>query len=338
MFQNFSLSFEFILLDGFLTKLINFVKSKIRTRRMKQVSVIILNFNSSDFTINCVKSILEKTDYKIDYEIIIVDNGSTSEDYFKLLSEIKQNDTVKIVKSEINLGFSGGNMLGCNSCDSKYYFFLNNDCVLLNDVLSELYNFMESSPDAGICTGQMYNSDMSKHSPFGYLPTLRLKLFGSKLLRKFNPEKYLHRDINIVEPLNVQRITGAAMFADAAKFNAIGGFDTNYFLYCEEEDICNSLKKAGYQSYVVPAAKFIHFGGKSTGKSYAIEREFYISQMYYHRKHSNYFVYSLFKIYYVLKLGFGAFKTFRNLKLALFVQSGAPKRYSIRHKTSKSRN
>ena len=96
------------------------------------VSIILVNYNSSDYTLPCIQSIRSKTK-GVDYEIVVVDNNSISIEREKL-RPVAEDTNLKFVQSEVNLGFSGGNMLGVQAArpDADYYFLLNNDTILLN--------------------------------------------------------------------------------------------------------------------------------------------------------------------------------------------------------------
>lgn len=298
---------------------------------MVQVSVVIINYNSHGFTMGCLQSLKKHTAVDFSYEIIVVDNNSEPEDYQQLVVACKQAGEVNVIRSMVNLGFSGGNMLGLQAATGAYIYFLNNDCELLNDNLSLLFNFMTLNPGVGACTGQMYNSNLSFHHAFGYFPTLSLRFFGPSLLRLFTPEKFPLKTVVYEQPLAVPLITGASMFIDREKLAEIGGFDTNYFLYCEEEDLCLRLRRQGYAVYLVPEACFIHHMGKSTVRRFPIELENYISLLYYHRKFHAYPAYLVLKGLYFLK---NIRKVFRNrfyLKLAFYILMGAPLKYSLKH-------
>src|ERR1035437_10374937 len=138
-----------------------------------KVSVIIINYNSGSFTIQCVNSIIDLTKGIKNFEIIVVDNNSREED-FVCLEAIQGNTKVKIIRSKINLGFSGGNILGVQHAagDASFYFFLNNDCVFINDVISTLTEFLLNNQSVGLVTGQMYSANMQRQSSFGYYPSI----------------------------------------------------------------------------------------------------------------------------------------------------------------------
>jgi GT2 family glycosyltransferase len=295
-----------------------------------QIAIIIVNYNSSRYTINCIQSIIEQTAARIHYQIVVIDNNSRPEEY-EALTQIQAHKQVHLFRSRINLGFSGGNMLGVQYANARYYYFLNNDCILLNDCLSILYTYCEKHPQTGICSGQMFDENLKQQPTFDYFPTLRTKLLGIGLLRQMNPAKYPVKKITYEQPLKVDLLSGSSLFIRSSVFDSIGGFDTTYFLYCEEEDIALTLLKQGYHTYLVPEARYQHLGGKSTQYNLMIQKEFYISFLYFYKKH-----YGRFKT--TIMQGFLFMKLIRKLarhrnypKLAFFVLSGAPLYKSLKY-------
>ena len=301
-----------------------------------EVSVILINYNSRHYTINCVNSIIEHTKSK-NYEIVIVDNNSKKEDFIEL-KKLESIPSVKIFGSRINLGFSGGNMLGVQQAhpNSAYYFFLNNDCVFVNDVISILGNFFDETPAASIATGQMYSQNMQLLPSFGYYPSVGAILLGTGFMRLFNKEMYRSNKKEYSEPITIPYATGSAMFVRRAHFVDIGGFDTNYFLYSEEEDLCMRMRKIGWRIYLVPGAKFIHYGGGSTNRNLAVEKEFYISYLYFLRKYYSAFNRVILRLLFAVKLLRKSYKGSKFLKLGLFVLRGAPMKESLRFRQNSS--
>ncbi|TAL68010.1 MAG: glycosyltransferase family 2 protein [Bacteroidetes bacterium] len=296
------------------------------------ISLIILNYNSSDYTLSCIKSIFD-TSSNDNYEIIIVDNNSRL-DEFEKISSLDYNNNVKIVRSRINLGFSGGNMYGFQFANknSRYILFLNNDCLFINDVITILYNFMEGNRDACMCTAQMFSPEMEFRPSFTYLPKLSVKIFGHLAVRFFSPSKYPLRRKEYDTPVDVPVITGSAMFVRVKHFIEIGGFDTNYFLYSEEEDLGMRFSLKGYKIYLVPSAKFVHINGGSTDYNINVLKEFYISLFYFYRKFYGFPRLFLLKVYFAIKNLRKFYKSWDFFKIGIFVIKGAPMKDSLRFK------
>lgn len=303
----------------------------IKEDHLYDVGIILVNYNSSSYTIQCVNSIYANTDPEIDFKIIIVDNGSLYEEFIKL-SELKLYDKVEIIRSRYNLGFSAGNMFGVQFVRANYLFFLNNDCELLNDCVSILLNFCKNNKKIGMCSPQMYSENDIRIGSFDYLPRLSTRLLGLGVLRLFQGDSYMPRKNNYSVPIKVEVLSGSQLFVSTDFFYKSGGFDINLFLYCEEEDLAFKAKKYGYLCYLVPDAKNKHYSGKSTIRDYYILREFYISYFYVLSKYYSAFSVIIFRMYTFFRLIKKSFKDIASLKLAFFVIFGSPLRFSLRHR------
>ena len=106
---------------------------------MFQVAIIIVNYNFEQLTIGLIKSILKYTSKDLIYQIIIVDNASKRGSFNKLesfLKQLKVQENIQCIRSEINAGFGGGNNLGVAYADSDYIAFINSDVILESDCLT----------------------------------------------------------------------------------------------------------------------------------------------------------------------------------------------------------
>src|SRR5690606_33932867 len=242
---------------------------------MYDIAVIIINYNSSQFTINAIDSIVKTTSKDLNYQIIVIDNASKYEDFLLLQKEIKDTTNLDLVRSRINTGFGAGNMLGVQFANAKYYAFVNNDTLLLNDCLPVLKDFMESNPKVALCAPQGYDENKNVLNSFDHFLTLRRELFGRYIFEFLYPKTYPKRNLVYDNPIKVQCIPGSFLFVDSHIFNSVGGFDTNIFLYYEETDLAYRISKLGQKSecYLVPSGKYIHFVGKSTSPSLMIKKE-----------------------------------------------------------------
>jgi len=284
------------------------------------VSFITINYNSSEHTIKLVDSII-KNSLDISYEIIIIDNASEDIDLLNLKSFINNIEKIKLIINRINSGFSSGNMLGVNYAKGKYWFFINNDTILLNNVAKILKDFLDNNKDIAVFI-----------SSYGHFPYILKQFFGSTTHRFFSKQKFPSNKIKLTKPSIVEVISGSCMFFKAEDFCSIGGFDTIFFLYCEEEDICKRVWDYGKKVYCVPEAEIFHKEGGSTEKTFEIQREFYIS--YYHliEKHYNIFGQLLLKLALFIKLFFKIFKHKNSLQIFLSMIIGFSNKNSMRYK------
>ncbi|WP_219359833.1 glycosyltransferase family 2 protein [Croceibacter atlanticus] len=255
---------------------------------MVDISIIIINYNSEDYTVNCIKSLFEHTSTTLKCQYIIVDNGSTKKSYLHVknyIDSIAKEHPVTLVRSNINTGFGGGNMLGVQHAKGQYLAFVNNDTVLESDCLVVLKKFMDTRPDVGVCGPQAFTDDKKILPTIDHFASPVREIFGRSFLETIQPKKYPKRKRLYSTPQQGQFIAGSFMFFRASDFNTIGGFDTNIFLYYEETDTCRRLAKLNKSAYLVPEASFIHYHGASTEKSVAIKTELKISLLYVVRKH-----------------------------------------------------
>ncbi|MDY0117584.1 MAG: glycosyltransferase family 2 protein [Sulfurimonadaceae bacterium] len=294
------------------------------------VSFITINYNSSRYTIELIKSIEQFSTLK--YEIIIVDNASKSEDYNRLEEFSKACDNIKIIKNRINSGFASGNMLGVNYASGNYYFFINNDTKLLNDTSMIMKKYLENYDDIALATAKVTDENNNFSSSYKLFPSLIKELFGNSVARKLNKNIFPSNKITLDIPTEVEVISGSCMFFRADVFCEVGGFDTNFFLYCEEEDISKRVWNSGKKVVFLPEAVIYHTSGGSTVKSYEIEREYYISYKHLIFKHFNLFQASILMFLQLFKLFRRSFKRKNGFKLFLFGLGGFQKKKSLKYK------
>jgi len=281
-----------------------------------------------------VQSIIAHTHADLNYEIIVVDNASELEDYTHLHDTISPFPQVSILRNRINNGFAGGNMLGVNDARGKYYFFINNDCLFLNDAGSIMKSYMDNHSDIAVATAKITDEKGHFSSSYKQFPSVIKQWFGNSVHRRTSLKSFPSNKVRLEVPTSVEIISGACMFFRAEDFNAIGGFDTLFFLYCEEEDICKRVWNYGKQIYFLPDAEVFHAGGGSSAQSLALQKEFYISYKLLIDKHFGCFARFFIKAALLFKQFRRIFTKKNGLSLFLFVASGSPVRESLRYKQS----
>lgn len=260
---------------------------------MFDIAAIIINYNSSKLTQECIDSIVEKTATDLNYQIIVVDNCSQIADY-KLLEDFCKSHSFKnlqLVRSKINTGFGAGNMAGYQYANAKYVAFVNNDTLFLNDCFSILKTAIEKDNSIAMVGGQSFTETGKRMVAFDHFASISKELFGRDFLEKVNPKKYPKRKFEYTNPQKVNYVQGSFMFTRTSDFNEVGGFDTNLFLYYEETDLCMRLEKIGKSCYLIPEAQYVHYHGASTPQSITIKTELKISLLYIIRKHYGYLSY-----------------------------------------------
>lgn len=303
-------------------------------REKYDVAVILINYNSSEHSINCIQSILEHTSDNLSFQIIISDNASEKNDYLNLKKFCNQEDNskIKLYRSNINTGFGGGNMHGVQYANANYLAFLNNDTLLLNDCLTIFKNYLEKNTDVGIVGGQAYKEDKSFMISSDHFASPLREIIGKNILEKINPTKYPKRKKLYKNPIRVNFVSGSFMFLRTEDFNEIGGFDTNLFLYHEETDLCKRLLNISKFAHLIPEAELIHLHGGSTEKSMAIKKELKISLLYIIRKHYGFFGHKIVMVFLILKYFFSSILKPKNWSLFFLILTGAPLSKSLKTK------
>jgi hypothetical protein len=270
---------------------------------------------------------------KLKYEIIVIDNGSKYEDY-EQLQQVELGNNILLYRSKLNLGFAGGNILGTTlaSKNTKYYFFLNNDTLLINNVIDILFNTMELNKDIGLLSPQLYDKDQNFSTTFREFPTVSEKYFGKGFAKLLTTKKVYNSKKTYNKVIDVGIVSGASMFFRKDIYNKIGGFDKNFFLYCEEEDLSKRVHTIGYRVCLQPQAKLIHLAGKSTKRNYDIEKEFIISYFYLLDKHYDIIRASLLKLHLILKYYSKKEKDPINKKLLNFCLNKEKGKESLKYK------
>ncbi|WP_294319019.1 glycosyltransferase family 2 protein [uncultured Chryseobacterium sp.] len=261
------------------------------------VSIIIVNYNTSDLLIECIKSIYKKTS-DLKFEIIIVDNASSDNSVANVKSNFKD---VKLIDSKINLGFGRANNLGATLATGKYMFLLNSDTLLVNNAILKLFNFMELYSDklsVGACGGNLFNLDMTPNFSYSNsYPTI-----WSVFLYKSGLGKFLKKKSNFnfsEENMEVPIIIGADLFIKTSLFNKLRGFDEFFFMYIEDGELQWRIKKMGYHIYSVPSSEIIHIQGASSATLFKLENEF-IGYKYFFKKHFGIFCQKIYIVFEVI--------------------------------------
>ena len=304
------------------------------------VSVIIINYNSSEYTRKCVESVLGTTETQIKFQIIVVDNASELDDFLDLKNHIETLDNENIVfsRSRVNTGFGGGNMHGIQFARGDHYLFLNNDTLLRDNSISTCLNFLKATSEAAVCGPQIYNEKEQKEVSFDHFTSFAREVLGRQFVEIMYSKPRRRKSYDV--PIPVDYVNGSFMLFKADDFNAVGGFDTNIFLYFEESDICFRLKKNGKKTFFIPKASYVHFQGKSidkTGMPIATKIELKTSMFYVIRKNYGYLHYQALRLVFVIRYGLTSLIKPKYFKLFYRILIGLPLGKSLKHRQVISR-
>ena len=233
---------------------------------MKKVSIITVNFNHSHVTDELLDSIAEKNTYS-NLEIIVVDNASKINPVPAWLSKYPY---VNFIRSEINLGFAGGNNLGIKQASGDYLFLINNDTEITKGLIETLVSTLDEHPEVGMVSPKIKyfeKPDMLQYA--GYTP-MNYFTARNSCIGQFEIDRGQYDHVTGVTGF----AHGAAMMVKREAIDKAGLMSENFFLYYEEMDWSDRIKREGYKVWVNMQALVYHKESISVGKGSALKEYF----------------------------------------------------------------
>ena len=263
----------------------------------KSVAILILAYNGIDRLKLCLENLKWVID-RPNTKIVLVDNGSI--DPIAPLVKSKY-PWISFIKNSENLGFA----IGQNSAYEfiknsgktyKYILALNPDTLLNEDVLDKMIEQIEKDENIGLIGPKIINDDGQLEKSIHIKPTaftFFYKLIGLDLQYLINYRKYKAK-----RAVRVFSVSGACMLIKTQVIEKVGYFDTDFFFYYEDVDLCKRINDAGYFVYYLPSVVIKHARGRSVStqsdKNWSKEQT-YISSWIYFKKNSSLFEKCLLK-------------------------------------------
>ena len=232
------------------------------------VSIVIVNWNSRKFLVNCVRSI-RRFPPSVPYELIVIDSGSFDGAETALSAEYPE---AVFIQSPVNLGFGRANNLAAQHATGDWLLLLNPDTVVQRGSIDTLCCAANGLPDAGIVGPLLLNANGSVQGTcVRAFPTLVNQTLESNLLRRCWPRSRLWGMRPLIDqvstPTAVDAVSGACAMIRRDLFQRLAGFSDEYFMYSEDLDLCYRVTQEGLRCYYVPGAVVVHYGGASTSQS-----------------------------------------------------------------------
>lgn len=225
--------------------------------RQPDISIITINYNGLQETCELIES-LQQFLHKCLYEMIVIDNGSIQNEAVILQKKYPQ---ILVIRSDQNLGFSGGNNLGIRIAKGKCIFLINNDTFVIDDSLIYLYKRLMTSPVIGAVSPKIKFAFPPQNIQFaGFTPLSKYTLRNQSI--GYNEPDEGQFDI----PRTTSFLHGAAIMIKQEVIEQIGLMPEIYFLYYEEMDWCTRMIDHGYQLWYEPHCTIYHKESCSTGK------------------------------------------------------------------------
>ncbi len=227
----------------------------------KELSIIYVNFNTADQIIASVESVRRHTE-GIDYEIIVADNNSQNDENIQHLIDDKG---IKVVRLDDNYGFGKANNAGFKESTGEYIFLLNPDTICHDNSIKILLDKIKADQTIGVIGPNIINADSKPTHAFrrandGIITEINFALFGLPYKMVYgNNFEYNHTG----KQMDVAYSCGAAMMMKRETFEKVDGFDENFFMYYEDQDLCNRIRKEGLRIVNEPSATIQHLEGTS---------------------------------------------------------------------------
>lgn len=222
------------------------------------LSIIIVNYNTTEHVKLCLKSLSEFLQINSS-EIIIVDNNSPNRNIEKLSEEFPE---VRFIFRKINDGFGGGCNEGVKNASGEYLLFLNPDTILFDDSIILLLKFLENNIDAGIVSGLLTDNDGTVLYCFNDFINLGWEISQmTGIGYEYESKKLINRDeIKRNENFEVDWFHGAFLMMRRKDFISIKGFDEKYFMYYEDVDLCYKMKNDLHKKNIcLPYVRIRHY-------------------------------------------------------------------------------
>jgi GT2 family glycosyltransferase len=232
------------------------------------VSICIVNWNTRELLLRCIRSIKDKTS-GVKYEIVIVDNNSGDDSVQTVKS---QYPDCLVVESKKNLGFAKGNNVAVKEASGKYILYLNPDTELITNAIYGMFFFLEKHDDFGAVGCKLIGMDgniqftcartfPSPFNQFSFLVMLDRLFPRSKFFSTIEMHYWDHR-----ESRQIDCLSGACIMARKEIIDTLNGFDENLFMYAEDVDLCYRIQKGPWKIYYLAEESIYHHEGASSKK------------------------------------------------------------------------
>jgi GT2 family glycosyltransferase len=252
------------------------------------VSAVIVNYRSYGELGRCLASLSADVDAGV-LEVIVVDNASTPAS----LAPVVQTYTfAAFLPRADNPGFGAAVNQAARQARGDFLLLVNPDAIVQPGAVGRLMAYLDAQPDTALVGPRVYDIDGHVQGSARSFPGLLTGLFGrTSLLTRLWPANPISRhnlpvDVREDQPRDVDWVAASCLMVRADAFRAVGGFDTRYFMYWEDADLCHELRSRGWRIVYLPSAGVVHqVGGSSRYASARSTVAFHRSAFRYYAKH-----------------------------------------------------
>lgn len=245
------------------------------------LAVVIVNYESGDFLRACLAAVPDAA-HGLSAEVVVVDNASSDGS----LAGIQQSPALSVIRNPENVGFARACNQAVAATASPFVCFLNPDAVPRPGSLARLLEAAREREDAGAVGPRVLNPDGSLQPSCRLVPSFGVAL-GHALLGFVRPHNRFTRAYMLLDwdhrtEREVDWVSASAMLVRREAFEAVGGFDDRFFMYVEDLDLCDRMRRAGWKIVYFPEAEVVHHvGGSSRRLPYRMIRHHHRSALRY---------------------------------------------------------
>ncbi len=227
-----------------------------------KISIVIPNKDHYEDLKRCVTSIIDRSSYD-NYEIIIVENGSKTQEIFQYYDQLRQNPKIRVLTYEDEFNYSRINNLGVSAAEGSYVVLLNNDTqVITLNWMEELLMYAQRE-DVGAVGAKLYYEDKTIQHAGVVIGLGAHRTAGHTHYRvSSNNLGYMGR---LCYAQDVSAVTGACLMVKKEIYEKIGGLDEDFAVSLNDVDFCLRIREAGYLNVFTPFAELYHFESISRG-------------------------------------------------------------------------
>lgn len=229
-----------------------------------RVAAVVVNHDGGEDILGCLASLRERAP---GITLVVVDNASSDGSAEAVLDAFEE---VVLVRNATNVGFGPAANQGVAACSEPFVFVVNPDAEVGEEAVARLVETLESHPRAAAVGALVLNPDGSvQPSKRAFPPLWAAALHGLVgLIWADNPgtRRYLLSDVDTSAPTPVDWVSGSAVALRREAFEAVDGFDPDYFFFVEDVDLCKRLRDAGWEIWFEPRAPVVHAWGGSWTK------------------------------------------------------------------------
>lgn len=230
-----------------------------------ELSIIIVNYKTPDLTLKCIESIKETVGFN-NYEIIVVDNCSNDNSQ-EIIT--KKNEDVVWINNPNNDGFGRANNVGISNSKGEYILLINSDVTVLENTIEKCLETIKAEKNIGALGCRLLNEDDSLQKSVYYHTSDYSEILEENLFLDYI-YTFKHKEI--------KALMGSFLLIPKKVFEQVKGFDPDFFMYCEELDLCRRITSNGYKlKYLDEVSAYHLHGASSSGRSW-VRKQTYLSK------------------------------------------------------------